>query len=644
MAETASWVAHTYQALGRMKAVLASLEAISAAQRGFVLTGQEEFLAPVAAARESLTNDLAELRRLLADDAEQTHRLNSLESAIERRLTHAAETERLRRERGGPAASAFVAVGEGERLMTEIRARMQEMEHAEEQLLARRRADASASQRESLIALAVAAAFGIGVVVVLLVLLHRSNARLESRVADRTAALARSEALYRGLVEHATYGIYRSSPDGRFLSVNPALVELLGYSSAQELMERNLADDVCIRPDDRAVMMEKILRSGRVSDFETEWKRKDGRRVTVRLAAWPVRDAQGNIEAVEAIVQDVTEQRLLEAQLRQAQKMEALGQLTGGIAHDFNNVLTVILGNAELIAAGLPPDSGLREDLAQLTDAARRGATMVARLLQFSRRSPLSVKATHLGSVVTDFGRVLPRLLPETIELHVTDLTDKSAVVLADPGAVEQMIMNLCTNARDAMPEGGSIHIRCETAWLDEGYRATHPWIVPGAYVCVSVTDTGTGMDQETMRKVFEPFFTTKPPGQGTGLGLAMVYGLMKQHNGMAHIYSEPGRGTTVKLYFPATSDAVAAAESRGASDSRQLAGGTGTILLAEDDAGVRRAARRALEGQGYSVLVAQDGEEALELYRANRRTIGLVISDLVMPKLGGRQLAEALR
>ncbi|HWP36940.1 MAG TPA: PAS domain S-box protein [Gemmatimonadales bacterium] len=456
-------------------------------------------------------------------------------------------------------------------------------------------------------------------------------------------ALRRSEAEYRGLVEHATYGIFRSTPDGRFLSVNPALVGMLGYASAQELMAMNLPRDVYARAEARADFMGRIRASNRIENFEAEWKRKDGRRITVRLSGWPVRDAQGEIEAFEAIVQDVTEQRLLEAQLRQAQKMEAIGQLTGGIAHDFNNILTVILGNAELIAAELPPDSALREDLAQLTGAARRGATMIARLLQFSRRGMLAMKPTHLGTVVTDLGAVLRRLLPETVELHVTDLSDPSTTVLADAGTVEQMIMNLCTNARDAMPQGGSLRIQCEATRLDEGYHVTHPWVVPGAYACVSVADTGTGMDQETMRKVFEPFFTTKPPGQGTGLGLAMVYGLMKQHNGMVHLYSEPGRGTTVKLYFPLTSQAPAEEATR-ASDPHQIPAVSGTILLAEDDSGIRRATRRALERQGYAVLVAEDGEEALEIFRANRDKIGLVISDLVMPKLGGRQLAEALR
>ncbi|HEX9728279.1 MAG TPA: PAS domain S-box protein [Gemmatimonadales bacterium] len=345
------------------------------------------------------------------------------------------------------------------------------------------------------------------------------------------------------------------------------------------------------------------------------------------------------------VTRDVTQNKVLEAQLRQAQKMEAVGQLTGGLAHDFNNILTVIIGNAELIVDALPRDASVLEDMRELLDAARRGATMVSRLLQFSRRGVLRMESARPGAVIGDLQAMLERLLPESVKLRVVDTTDESDVVLLDAEALEQMLVNLCTNARDAMPAGGSLRIECARAQLDEGYLGSHPWVVPGPYLSISVTDTGSGMDQQTRERIFEPFFTTKPPGEGTGLGLAMVYGLMKRHRGMVHVYSEPGLGTTVRLYLPVTGGTPAArTERRTIADPRAAAGGTETILLAEDEPAIRRTTRRALEAKGYTVLVAEDGEAALELYRQHRDVISLVITDLVMPNIGGRQLVEAIR
>jgi two-component system cell cycle sensor histidine kinase/response regulator CckA len=269
---------------------------------------------------------------------------------------------------------------------------------------------------------------------------------------------------------------------------------------------------------------------------------------------------------------------------------------------------------------------------------------MISRLLQFSRRGLLTLTPVRPGAVVGDLSGILRRLLPESIRLEITDTTGPGQTVRADTGAVEQILVNLCTNARDAMPEGGTLRIECAPAWLDAGYHATHPWVIPGPYVCIAVTDSGTGMDEETQRRLFEPFFTTKPASQGTGLGMAMVYGLMKRHNGMVHVYSEVEQGTTVKLYFPVVAETAQATAPRRASDPHRLARGTETILLVEDDPAIRRTTRRALESRGYTVLLAEDGEEALERYQEHKDRIALVISDLVMPKLGGRQLAEALR
>lgn len=458
--------------------------------------------------------------------------------------------------------------------------------------------------------------------------------------------LRASEERYRTTLSNIPGAVYRTLPDwtAEFLG---DLEGISGYT-AEELEAREGAWRSVIHPDDRetverdaAALLQRptsIVQAYRIITKDSAVRWVEDRKTSVF-------SPEGRFEGIRGILTDITERKLLEDQLRQAQKMEAVGQLTGGLAHDLNNILTVVIGNAEVMADALPADAALQEDLTELLAAAKRGAMMISRLLQFSRRGMLAMRPVRPGAVVRDLGAMLRRLLPETVRLELADATGDSDMVLADKGAMEQMLMNLCTNARDAMPEGGTLRIECERTLLDEGYHATHPWVTPGAYVSVAVTDSGTGMDEETKRKLFEPFFTTKPASKGTGLGMAMVYGLMKQHKGMVHVYSEPGQGTTIKLYFPAAPEpALEAAAPRGVIDPKQVAGGTETILLAEDEPAIRRTTKRALEGKGYTVLMAEDGEEALELYGEHKDRIALLISDLVMPKLGGRQLVDALR
>jgi PAS domain S-box-containing protein len=454
--------------------------------------------------------------------------------------------------------------------------------------------------------------------------------------------LRRSEAIYRALVDHAPYGIYLSSLDGTLLSVNPALVDMLGYGSEQELLGVSVLDELCAEPEACGALVERLQRSEPVDNVEMDWRRKDGRRVTVRLSGRPVHGDGGGFEGYQMIAEDVTERRVLEAQLRQAQKMEAIGQLTGGIAHDFNNVLTVILANADLVVSALPRELGqARADLEDIQEAARRGTTLIRKLLGFSRRERLELQATDITQLVQDLSAMLRRVVPESIEIQLL-AAEPDAVASADPGAIEQIVLNLATNSRDAMPDGGILRMETSRTWLDEGYRATHPWVDPGEYVCLTCTDTGVGMDEETKERVFEPFFTTKPPGEGTGLGMAMIYGLVKQHGGYVHVYSEPGEGTTVNVYFPAVTARVQ--EGAVASPAAEGLRGDETVLLVEDEGGIRRATKRALEGQGYSVLLAADGEEALEVFHQHEAEIDLIVSDLVMPRLGGRQFYEALK
>ena len=455
-------------------------------------------------------------------------------------------------------------------------------------------------------------------------------------------ALRRSEASSRALVQHATYGIYRSTLDGRLLAVNPALVKMLGYESEEQLLAVNLARDVYADPAERERILARFDGGDAVEGVEVTWKRRDGRRILVRLGGRAVRRPEGRIECFETLAEDVTERRALEDQLRQSQKMEAIGQLTGGIAHDFNNLLTIILANAQLIAKALPPEQAdAHTDLRDVMAAALRGRVMVKELLGFARRSSLDLQPVHLGDLVADLQGFLRRILPADVEIVVAG-GDDLPEVRADLHAAEQILFNLVTNARDAMPDGGVLRLETERAQLDAERCQASGAASAGDYVCLTVGDTGTGMEEETRRRMFEPFFTTKPPGRGTGLGLATVYGLAKQHGAGIEVESAPGKGTRFRIYFPVV-DAVVAAAPREVALPADAPRGSETILVVEDDDQLRRSAKRLLEEAGYQVLTAADGLEALDVLRQGA-AVQLVFSDLVMPRLGGRALYDAVR
>jgi PAS domain S-box-containing protein len=371
-------------------------------------------------------------------------------------------------------------------------------------------------------------------------------------------------------------------------------------------------------------------------------RRRDGSLYDAESVISPVRDAEGMVVNYLGIQRDVTRERELEKQLRQAQKLEAVGQLATGIVHDLNNMLSVIIANAELLRESLPADAPEAErDLDDLRGAARGGAAMVRKLLAFSRQADLTFTTVDLRQVIEDLSGMLRRILPENIEVRLATAVPVQPV-LADAGALQQIILNLATNARDAMPEGGVLDIALEAGTLDENLRGSHPWIRPGPCTAVVVTDTGTGMDEQTLERIFEPFFTTKPPGQGTGLGMAMIFGLAKQHAGIADVTSRVGHGTTVRILLPCAAPTDTAAPRR--SSGSLALGGSETILLVEDNEALRRTGIRLLQKFGYRVLPAEDGQAALETFRDHREEIALVISDLVMPRLGGQGLHAALR
>jgi two-component system, cell cycle sensor histidine kinase and response regulator CckA len=452
-------------------------------------------------------------------------------------------------------------------------------------------------------------------------------------------ALRRSEARYRSLVQSSVYGIYRASLEGRFLDVNPALISMLGYGSAEDVLLLDPEKDVFANPEEHARLVEEFRRSGRLDGIELKWKRKDGGRITVRISGRAVSSADEPADVLEAIAEDVTDRRALEDHFRQAQKMEAVGRLAGGVAHDFNNLLMVIGGYAEVILSELPSDDPLYEKGKAIQQAADRATTLTRQLLAFSRKQLLELKVVDVNAIVADMERLLRPLIGENVKL-ATLLAPQAALTRADAGQLEQVLMNLVVNGRDAMPGGGTLTIQTQTTVVDGNHRRVQQFIRPGNYVVLSVSDTGMGMDKETQSRIFEPFFTTKEKGKGTGLGLSTVYGIVKQSGGYVMVQSEKGQGSTFQIYLPQV-DGTAEDNSSPAPDA--TLGGSETVLLVEDEDSVRQLVRDTLEAKGYSVLEAKSGEEGLETAARHQGTIQLVITDVVMPGMNGRELVKKL-
>ena len=452
-------------------------------------------------------------------------------------------------------------------------------------------------------------------------------------------ALRRSEARYRSLVQSSVYGIYRSSLEGRFLDVNPALISMLGYESAEQVLMLDPEKDIFAQPQEHTRLIADFRRTGRLDGVELKWKRKDGSAITVRISGRAVSSADEPADVLEAIAEDVTDRRVLEDQLRQAQKMEAVGRLAGGVAHDFNNLLMVISGYAEVILSNLPPDHPLHEKGRSIQQAADRATTLTRQLLAFSRKQLLELKVIDVNAIVQDMERLLRPLIGENVEL-ITVLTPEAAHTRADSGQLEQVLMNLVVNAKDAMPGGGQLTIQTQNILMDESHRRGQQFIRPGRYVMLSVRDTGTGMDKETQSRIFEPFFTTKEKGKGTGLGLSTVYGIVKQSGGYVMVQSEVGQGSNFQIYLPQVEGDV---ETKAAPAPDAASGGNETILLVEDEESVRQLVRDTLSAKGYAVLEADSGEAGLAAAGTHKGKIDLVITDVVMPGMGGRDLVKNL-
>ncbi len=451
--------------------------------------------------------------------------------------------------------------------------------------------------------------------------------------------LRKNESMLRLLFEYNPLPTWLHEIDTlRFLKVNQAAMDLYGYRS-EEFEQMTVLE---IRPEEqRAKALNYLRELGADAEEHEFWlhRAKDGRTFEVETISHGLNYAGKRVRLV--VAQDISERRQLEGQLRQAQKMEAVGRLAGGVAHDFNNLLMVIKGHTELLLSALEPSNQITRKIEQIDRSADRATALTRQLLAFSRLQVLQPQIINLNAVVEEMGKLLPRLIGEDIELMIrTD--DDLGTVRADASQMEQVIMNLAVNARDAMPNGGKLLIETANAELDQGYMASHPLMKTGPYIQLVVTDSGTGMDAETQAHIFEPFFTTKEKGKGTGLGLATVYGIVKQSGGFIWVYSELGKGTSFKIYLPRLDQVE---DHVGVTIGRvELPRGTETVLLAEDEQDVREIAREFLESGGYRVMEAKDGAEAIHLAAKHRGKIQLLVTDMVMPGMTGQELAVQLQ
>jgi len=460
-------------------------------------------------------------------------------------------------------------------------------------------------------------------------------------ITDRKRAeerLQKSETNFRSLVSDAPYGIYRVTLDGQLLDVNPALVTMLGYDSEEDLLLRNMEKDIYRDPLARQLLVKENKHKTDFRALEADWRRKDGNMITVRMNGHSVLEKDDSLAYFEVFAEDITERRVLERQLLQAQKMEAIGRLASGIAHDFNNLLSVILGHSDILEQQVGTNARLRKSVEATRNAAERAAALTMQLLAFSRKQVVEPAVIDLNKSVVEIQKMLHRVIGEDIELAIR-LQPDLGYVKADPGQLSQVLMNLAVNSRDAMPSGGKLAIETANIEVDDTYVRQHLGARPGSFVMLAVSDTGVGMDAEVLSHIFEPFFTTKDPGKGTGLGLSMVYGIVKQNNGYIMAYSEPGRGTTFKIYIPRTAESLAAPNT----SEKEIPGGSETILVVEDEVALRELTCVLLQDAGYTVLEASGVEHAIATAMDSRRKIDLLLTDVVMPRLDGCELAKQL-
>ena len=635
--EAREWSRHSYRVLAVTKDLAIALRDAERGQRGYVLTGRDEYLAPYDAARDRLALLQGELQKLTADNPAQQERLRALAPAVQHKLEELAQTLQARRDGGLEAALRIVDTDAGRNHMREAETLLAGMLDDEQRLLDERLAQNDA--RAAWVRWLVIAGSALAMLTLLWAarLLNQAWSRSYATEAEQRALALR----LRTTLDSLSQGVAVFGPHRSLANWNECFQVLLDLPKA--MLRPGTAYGAFVEhtaePGRPALETEDQVRHGSRSPGEAvtyERQGGDGHHLEIRRTPMP----DGGFVLT---VSDMTKRAQAEGVLREAQKMQAIGQLTGGIAHDFNNLLQVILGNLEFVRAKLTDDARLQQRIERASWAAQRGATLTGQLLAFARKQPLAPSAIDLAATMPDLVPLLRRTLGEHIDVRYVE-TEGLWPAMADPAQLESAVLNLALNARDAMPGGGRLTIELGNKVLDETYARHHAEIMPGDYAMVAVSDTGHGMTPDVVARVFEPFFTTKPDGKGTGLGLAMVFGFVKQSGGHVKIYSEPGEGTTVKIYLP-RAVAVPTAAGQRSTAPVELPRGSATVLVVEDEAGVREIACAILADLGYQVLEAADGEEGLRVFGANAASVGLLLTDVVLPgKVRGRELSERVR
>ncbi|CAO4185987.1 histidine kinase [Methylorubrum aminovorans] len=628
------WSQHSYRVLGTTKDLAIALRDAERGQRGYLLTGRDEYLGPYNEARDRIGLLRGELQALTVDNPAQQDRIRALAPIVQHKLEELAQTVQARRDGGLESALRIVNTDAGRNDMREAEAVVASILADERRLLDERLAQNDARARWVRWLVIAGSALAALTLLWAARLLNQAWSRSYKTEAEQRALALR----LRTTLDSLSQGVAVFGPDRKLASWNECFQVLLDLPTA--MMRPGAAYGAFVEhtaePGRPSLETEDQIRHGSRNPREAvtyEREGGDGHHLEIRRTPMP----DGGFVLT---ISDMTKRARAEGVLREAQKMQAIGQLTGGIAHDFNNLLQVILGNLEFVRAKLDGDAKLQQRVERAAWAAQRGATLTGQLLAFARKQPLAPAAIDLAATMPDLVPLLRRTLGEHIEVRYVE-TAGLWPALADPAQLESAVLNLALNARDAMPGGGRLTIELGNKVLDHEYARHHAEVLPGDYAMVAVSDTGHGMTPEVVKRVFEPFFTTKPDGKGTGLGLAMVFGFVKQSGGHVKIYSEPGEGTTVKLYLPRAIGTVAAAGQRTGTPV-ELPRGFATVLVVEDEATVREIACAILADLGYRVLEAADGEEALRVFGANMAAIDLLLTDVVLPgKVRGRELSE---
>jgi len=632
------WVQHTYQVRATIKDLNIAVRDAESSVSGFVLTGEPSYLAPYQSAirRVSLMQD--ELQRLTADNPTQQEHMRALAPLLLRKLDAMGHTVELRSDVGFDAAVRGIRDGSSQRLTENIESLLSEMSGEEQRLLVQRLAAESRS-----VALTRWLTMGSAVISLLLLawagqMLHRARADAERSMVENRMLATR----LRTSLDSLSQGVGVFDADNRLMYWNECFQVLLDLPKAMvregtpyaAFAEHTaaMAGAPFLETEDQ-LLHGPVRRTQNVPIVYERTRPPEGHVLEVRRTPTP--------DGFVLTISDMTQRSRADAVLRESQKMQAVGQLTGGIAHDFNNLLTVILGNLEVASAKLRGDEASLSRIERAVWAAQRGATLTGQLLAFARKQPLEPKAVNLSKVLPEIGGLLKRTLGEHIDVRVVDAAGLWNA-MTDPAQLESVVLNLALNARDAMPAGGQLTIEVANKVLDDAYARAHAEVTAGDYVMLAISDTGQGMTPELAARAFEPFFTTKPDGQGTGLGLAMVYGFVKQSGGHIKLYSEPGEGTTVRMYLPRAASVATAVQQPDA--PLEIPRGQATVLVVEDEPSVREIIAITLRELGYRALEAEEGGEALQIFGAHAGEINLLLVDVVLRgELRGREVAEQI-